>query len=257
MTLTTTHILTGGICLGVGLGAGYLAAHKAAEVKFRKLANEEIESVKRMYKLLRKEGDYPFDATREDIDEYNARLDGLNYTWAQQAKDLEEAEGREATAIREANEASETSDAPAGEETKPATGSISVGEIIADVAFGNEVRTMNIFDQPQPSEEEIGLPLNADAPRVITVEEYMIDELDFEKYSITYYDGDDTLADERGEIIHDIDGVIGSQNLTEFKGSTVIYVRNPRLESDYEVLLSPGEYKVEVQGYDPNEPPAG
>lgn len=255
MTLATSHILVGGSCLVAGVGVGYFVAVKKAEAKYRQFAEDEIAAVKRSYRLLRKEGE--FENPETAFKEYAERVDELHYGWEQQARLLDEAEARESDAIQQANEsaeASETSDVPE-DEPKPETGAISVAAAIVETALGQEgVTVMNIFNQAQPSDDEIGQPLDADMPYVITEEEYNVDEPDYEKYTITWYDGDNTLADDRDTVIYDIEGTIGLKSLTEFKGTTVIYVRNPKIQVDYEVCMSPGTYVSEVLGLDPDEP---
>ena len=66
---------------------------------------------------------------------------------------------------------------------------------------------------------------------------------------LTYYRGDAILCDELDSPIYDPERVVGK---LEFgKGSqdpNVVYIRNEKLMADYEVLLDPGYYQVEVLG---------
>ena len=69
---------------------------------------------------------------------------------------------------------------------------------------------------------------------------------EFEEYnqiSLTYY-ADQILADENGEIIEDVDGVIGMESLTHFGEyeDDSVFVRNDILKCDYEILMDDKNY---------------
>lgn len=88
---------------------------------------------------------------------------------------------------------------------------------------------------------------------------YTISDLDFntgapdhDKITITYYEGDDTLADEREEIIPDINYTVGEDTLSKFgyleHDPDVIYVRNNRISVDFEIIRDYGSYEETVMG---------
>lgn len=95
---------------------------------------------------------------------------------------------------------------------------------------------------------------NPDKPYVISVEEFGENPQEYDQQTVTYYEGDDTLADSRNQPIEEIDSTVGDDNLERFgHGSNdvnVVYVRNERLELDFEVIRDPGYYVVEVLGLD-------
>jgi hypothetical protein len=78
-----------------------------------------------------------------------------------------------------------------------------------------------------------------------------------EQTSLTYFAGDDVLVDERDQVMRDIDATVGLENLQKFgHGSNdplVVYVRNPRLEVDYEISKSDGTFATEVHGFQDDE----
>ena len=87
-------------------------------------------------------------------------------------------------------------------------------------------------------------------PYPISYEEFSDDA--FEKDTITYYYGDDTLADTRDEIIDDVDRTVG-RDFKDYFGwrsydDDIVYVRNERLGLDFEVLYDAGTYQEEVLG---------
>jgi hypothetical protein len=88
-----------------------------------------------------------------------------------------------------------------------------------------------------------------DQPYIITEEEYLQNDPEHDQVSITYYAGDDTLADVQDIVIEDHDR-IGVDNLVRFghgnKNPHLLYVRNEVLELDFEITRSSGEYADEV-----------
>jgi hypothetical protein len=119
----------------------------------------------------------------------------------------------------------------------------------------------NVFEIPQPTQEELEPDwdyatevknrTNED-PFIIHRDEWNEGESNFDQISLTYFEGDDTLANERDKVIEDQDKVIGLGNMLKWgHGSgdpNVIYVRNPVLALDIEVTRSLGTYASEVHG---------
>lgn len=85
-------------------------------------------------------------------------------------------------------------------------------------------------------------------PYVISQEEFDQGNAHFDKITLSYYDIDDVLADERDEVIPRVDDVIGRSSLTEFGSQCdddrIVHVRNERYGADYEVILT-GECYIE------------
>ena len=89
----------------------------------------------------------------------------------------------------------------------------------------------------------------SDKPYIIHRDEFFANEADYSQTTLTYYKGDDVLLDEQDIPLYDAKNIVCE---LEFgKGSedpSVVYVRNDRLEHEYEVLLDNGYYQVEVLG---------
>jgi hypothetical protein len=108
----------------------------------------------------------------------------------------------------------------------------------------------NPMHEPDP-DDVTSWDRNPEFPYVITEAEYRIDRPEFEKDSLTYYAGDDTLAEENGNYIPDKNGTAGNQNLREFFGmgsgdDRLLYIRNERVMADFEINLNDGKYTKEV-----------
>lgn len=95
-----------------------------------------------------------------------------------------------------------------------------------------------------------------DKPHVITKQEFFEAENDWPQISYTYFDGDGVLADEKEDMVPDVEASVGQMNLTRFgwlsEDNNTVYVRNPEAEIEFEVVQSMGTYAAEVHGF--NQP---
>lgn len=203
----------------IGGGVTFLTMHKVVEAKYAKIANDEIESVKRRYAVIRKvETDWDIDVEDEaaekpptEVEEYQQVITELDYS---------SDDGEVRTTIVE-------------------TPDVTVEE--------TEVTVRNIFkEKPVTSLGE------RKTPYPLTDEEYAADEAGFEHITLRYFVGDTTLVDDQEEIIPDVDRVVGIENLEhfgEFSGDpNVLYIRNERLQTDFEVIIDEGEYVAIILG---------
>lgn len=91
-------------------------------------------------------------------------------------------------------------------------------------------------------------------PYIISQDEYLEGELDYKQTMVTYYAGDDVVSDDKDQAIPVIDPILGDDNLQAFGhgsgDSRVVYIRNERLSTDFQVLLSDGKYAHEVLGFE-------
>lgn len=88
-----------------------------------------------------------------------------------------------------------------------------------------------------------------DRPYTIHQDEYMAEESEFTQVTLTYYAGDDVLCDEQDVPIYNPESVVGQLKFGHGSGDgTLVYVRNPKLEVEYEIQLEPGKYAVEILG---------
>lgn len=103
-------------------------------------------------------------------------------------------------------------------------------EMVNDLGYGVAVEN-----------EKKGEPVTMDKPYIIAPEEF--GENDYETISLTYY-ADRVLADEMDEVIDNVDDIVGSESLEHFGEyeDDSVFVRNDRLEVDYEILLDMRNY---------------
>lgn len=116
---------------------------------------------------------------------------------------------------------------------------------------------LSIFDEAAPDELVVLNQLLAsrdhNLPYVITLDEFMEDEPKFEKHTLTYWEGDNTLMAPDESIIPDITGTLGGAlsyfGIGSSDGNTV-YVRVESSQVDFEVVKDEREYGVVVHGAD-------
>ena len=84
--------------------------------------------------------------------------------------------------------------------------------------------------------EEKGEPEIMDRPYVISPEEF--GEGDYETISLTFY-ADKVLTDETGDIVDDVEDLVGYDSLNHFGEyeEDSVFVRNDNLKTDYEILM--------------------
>jgi len=108
----------------------------------------------------------------------------------------------------------------------------------------------NIFDHTSEWDFEVELA-NRDSrhPYIIHQDEFMADEMDFNQETLTYYEGDDILADADDTPIYDYKGLMGELQFGH--GTTdpnVVYLRNEVLHMEWEILRHTGRFEQEVLG---------
>ena len=124
----------------------------------------------------------------------------------------------------------------------------------------NKTLEVNVFTDNAPDEArgwdyDVELAKRAekpDEPYVINFDEFNEGQDTFDKTNLTYYQEDDTLVDERDQPIDNVEYIVGDDNLTKFgHGSNdhnVVYVRNEKIGTDFEIIRSKGSYQHEVLG---------
>jgi hypothetical protein len=93
-----------------------------------------------------------------------------------------------------------------------------------------------------------------DDPHVIDIQEFSEGMTSYDKTTLFYYVGDDTLIDEDEEIVEDRVAIVGENYRSYLVGADdpqdneVVYVRNERLTSDYEIICFSGRYEQILTG---------
>lgn len=247
---------TAGVCVGGGIG--YLIA----DHHVKKLAAADLEAVQTMFRRVRDEDakePEPMDEI-SSVDEEEARYQtpAESLTFEERVINLgyTTQDGVERTLKLDPNYVSpdvNPNDLDVEElefETEP--------DLEKEVEY---VRTISRNPMHEPDPEDVtSWDRNPNHPYVITEAEFRLERPEYEKDSLTYYAGDDTLAEENGTYIPDKNGTAGNQNLLECFGmgsgdERLLYIRNDRVMTDFEITLNDGKYNKEVLGLDDEVPP--
>lgn len=90
-------------------------------------------------------------------------------------------------------------------------------------------------------------------PYVIPLDAFTDEMIGYDKITLGYYEEDDVLVDDNEDMIDDIEYVIGYASLDRFgdgsEDEDIVYVRNERVGSDYEVVRYHKSYQTEVLGF--------
>jgi hypothetical protein len=226
----TTHeirFLIGGIGLGLAVGAtvGYFIARKKMELKYAQIADQEIADMKEHY--LERERDvirFQEELASQPKPNLDAVMDEMNYQRKRSTYTPEE--------------------------------QAAINEVVAEE---EEEERRNIFESlPAWDYSEEMKKRDPERPYVIHKDEFEEGigderEPEWQQGTLSYFDGDDVLTDERDHVIDaDRESVVGDANLLRFgHGSgdpNVVYVRNEYMTIDIEIVRSPGLYAEEVHG---------
>lgn len=79
---------------------------------------------------------------------------------------------------------------------------------------------------------------NMDRPYVISPDDYGDPDIGYDTESLDYYEGDGVLTDSFGEVIENVDELVGEDFATHFGDyeRDSVFVRNDEMEVDYEIL---------------------
>lgn len=122
--------------------------------------------------------------------------------------------------------------------------------------------TQNVFTNARSNkvwdEDEEAKTRDPERPYVISYDEFMGPETEFEQISLTYFAGEQILADDSDAIMDDIEATVGLDNLSRFghgsNDENLVYIRNVGRSTDYEVAYSAGSYGELVHGIVNDEP---
>lgn len=212
------------LAFGVGSGLGALVAYRASKKKFEAELEREIEDVKANYRYLRKE-------------DYESPTDFVEKNRPEEIVDSE-------LAVLEINQIVEH--AKLNEEMAKIADDYQTGSV-----FNRFERSVDEPEKlPDDANETLFEQLKAmrtdDKPYLLSIDEFHELPTHFEKVTITYFAGDNIIAYEDDTIMMDPDESIDVINLSRFgvmsDDENFVYVRNPKINVDYEIVRDDGKY---------------
>lgn len=233
--MNKTYLIMAGIAvvsLGVGGAGGYILAEKRLRAHYDEISKRDIENAKQFYKKLHKE------------DEFETPVKAVEVLIPNEEKsEFAPPEVESSPLMNAAVEAIESY----SPEPEAKTGT-------------TQAQVRNVFKDNRPLNREWDHEMEAASrtpnhPYVITHQEFLENDGEFEQSSLTYFEGDDALVDELDAAIlpHEVERLVGVDNLTRFghgsDDNQLVYIRNEKLEIDFEVILNRGKYAEVVLGF--------
>jgi hypothetical protein len=112
-----------------------------------------------------------------------------------------------------------------------------------------EERLINIFTVDDDWNYELEYEKRGNGIYIIHADEYIQGDYEFKQETVTYYAEDDIMADMEDTPIYNYYDRMGELKFGHgSKDKNVVYIRNERLNREWEVLLHHGSYEVEVKG---------
>lgn len=221
MTKETLNLVLSGVGgLLVGGSVGFVVTRHILKTKYEAIAQEEINDVKEFYRnrdkdVVEESSDVP-DFSKEEDEQLEADIAQLDAIVASRGYDEQEIEVS----------------------TGPYMGGMSVEERTPI----HEAEFLEFVEKR-----------NTNEPYVISIDEFMDEHEDYDKHTLTYFEADETLIDSNEKIIPEVSATVGIDPLTMFgrfsKDKNIVYVRNERLEMDYEVCLDTRSYTEAIAGF--------
>lgn len=204
------RILMYALCLGAGFAGGYLVAKKQLEQYYADLADEEIESVKEVWR--NKAGFVPVQSDSDAPEEVKSLLG-----------------------------------APKKIDTNRTPYHSLAGKYQTEPE--EEIEAVDI-------PKLVDAPINPEHAYQITPEEFAGGFGHHDKVSLQYYYEDDTLIDEREQVLENVDLCVGDclSEFSEDLETNTIWVRNERLGVDYEIDRINASFLEAVMGHDIGAP---
>lgn len=217
-------LVVGGALVGAGVTTLVLKKH------YENLASEEIAEIKEYYR----NRDVEYASKEKDLKKHNLDLLDIVTEVSEKGNPQFSKEDRDFNdRLIDESEYSTQSDYT-DEEV----------EALKDVARDLDSNP-NISDREIMAEER-----DPDIPYLITLDDY--NESDLDPVSVTYYEKDNTLVDEREKLVDDVESTVGSQHLRMFghgsEDEDIVYVRNERLAVDFEITRDYRSYWTDVLG---------
>lgn len=231
--------LTAALSASAGSAVTYFVVNKRLAAKYDRIAQEEIAEARRYFSLLHKKDEFEDPVTAlehfagqslEEAQEMADMVSELKYAVADGTLEVPVTEGMEER-LEEVEDAKEIVE--------------DAAEKVRNVFDG--VRAEGVWDL-----EEQKLLRRNGVPYIISKDEYYENEGDYEQTTLTYFEGDNVLADATDTPVKEDN--VGEDNLLKFgfgsEDGNIVYVRNEQMEVVFEIVRSMGTFAKEVLGFE-------
>ena len=207
------------IVFAIGVGTGFLIAKRLLEDKYAQIAEDEIESVKETFSRRKKKNDSPKENQRMSYEDPRPVINPSPYS-----------------AIVRGINSSKSEEAKKNFQIVPSD------------------KEENCEDGEESDKDDSDEDRDPTEPYLITEDEYMNDNPNFDKSSLYFYSYDEVLCGDDEQPLDDIPNTVGTEFYREFEnGETIVWIRNESLGQDFEICIVYGSYAQAVQGINVNE----
>lgn len=248
-----------------GLGLGFFAGKKFYQTKYQKLAEKEIREVVRYY-ADRDKKDNVKEAIFEQVrDAHRTAQTARSEEVRQARKNLTNTNPLTRSSLDDnpyeqakRNYHLVNTESVYPEELDEGGQPVKKGvkqDLVDDGSF-DEDGDSTCTDAAGMTEEHYSDEDPAGDPFIISAEDFITGRPDYDKISLYYYRGDDILCEENESVMDDeYDWTVGWDCFAVLENEQTVWVRNPRLRIDYEIMGVNGTYAEVKYGVPPNESP--
>lgn len=246
INVNVTHVMAYGAGVVTGTLVGFLVARKAAETRANWRIASEVESVKAHYRAranARGKGDNPHERATATVGD-----PGTEPATAEEAE--LRSYGPDRTGMGSILNVSDVpGEAPDGDDGGPDLLEGMPGHDgdpgTEDDNKGGEDGTRPVLTPPRDRRTK---------PHVISHDQFHVDEEPpYRKLTITYYEGDQVLVDDREVPIRNSADIGGKDFSSRFGQDSddpnIVYIRNHRLETDFEIVKDERSYVEVILNY--------
>jgi hypothetical protein len=231
----------------IGSGVTQLVLTKKIEAKYAAISDAEIAEAREMYKRRFKEGEYAdLEKLAGPVEEEVPYVKGVFDATVRSNPMVDEA-------VRIASEQQYVSyDNRTAPVVQPPEEKIEiVGSQQTRIWDNHEIVETGEYDREEEDRKKA-----EGTPYILEHDTFYDNDLGHEQFTLTYFEEDDVLVDEKDRPIPNKDAVIGAGNLRFGVGTdqgNVVLIHNPAIGVDYEVTRDKGSYSKEILNYDPQE----
>lgn len=214
----------------IGFVGGAVATYIVVRDEFERISDEEIESVKEVYKNMAASKEKA-KGNEEQKEAYKKMVDQNGYNYNQSIDHVEDVREDVLEKHRKATEVTELVHHNVFEDAQDKEGQNSEDEEDEQI----ESERLQRYNRELSEQNK---------PYTISPEEFVQDKREYDKITLEYYDDGFLVEEVSGDIVNDISTAVGYESLNKFGEyeEDVAYVRNDIFETDYEIIRQHCDY---------------
>lgn len=163
---------------------------------------------------------------------------GSAVTWKLLKTKYEQIAQKEIESVREAFEANETKEVVNEEAVEDSEEPDESEEVTVMKQYKNTLKGAGYLREHDELLEKEEVYDNMNGPYVISPDDFGDPDVGYDTESLDYYEGDGVLTDSFGEVVENVDELVGRDFADHFGDyeKDSVFIRNDEMEVDYEIL---------------------